>query len=85
LQKRRQEFLKNSKRQAKNSYRENETISKLAQFSKKIKDSGDEGWLNHKIKFDIDSVRAYEVNDKSQQKIEEDLHGSSTNFDLLRE
>ena len=45
-------------------FKQNETMSKLNMFTNQIKDQKDESsgsWLNHKLKFHIDSINAYEV------------------------
>ena len=56
--------------QMKNSQnRQNETIHKLKDFSSKLKSknvkSDNQSWMNNKLKFHIDSQRAYDVNQAS--------------------
>ncbi len=46
--------------------RENETLARLKDFQSKIKSKevlhDEENWMNNKLKFHIDSQRAYDVN-----------------------
>ena len=48
--------------------RENETLSRLNDFQSKIRSkevkTDEENWMNNKLKFHIDSARAYDVNKK---------------------
>jgi hypothetical protein len=49
--------------------RENETLARLREFSSKIKSKevlqDEENWMNNKLKFHIDSQRAYDVGNKA--------------------
>ena len=46
--------------------RENETLSRLREFSQKLKSKDvkedDDNWMNNSLRFHIDSQRAYDVN-----------------------
>ena len=46
--------------------RENETLAKLNDFTSKLKSkevrTDDANWMNNKLKFHIDSAKAYDVN-----------------------
>ena len=44
-----------------------------------MKDS-ESSWLNHKIKFNIDSIKAYEVNNKTNEKIDSEKVKNFDNY-----
>lgn len=47
-------------------HRENETLSKLNDFSRKIQSkdvkANEANWMNNKLRFHVDSSRAFDVN-----------------------
>ena len=51
--------------------RENETLAKLNDFTSKLKSkevrTDDANWMNNKLKFHIDSAKAYDVNRAANQ------------------
>ena len=72
----RQKFIMESKLTKR---RENETLSRLRDFQSKIRSKdvqGDEeNWMNNRLKFHVDSQRAYDV-DKAQQYQSKDGFGN---------
>ena len=67
--------------------RENETLSRLRDFSSKLKSKDlkedDENWMNNSLRFHIDSQRAYDVNrattQATQDRFEAFLTGGNEN------
>jgi len=80
----RQKFLNQTKL---TKGRENETLSRLRDFSQKLKSKDvkqdDENWMNNSLRFHIDSQRAYDVNKAStlanQDRFEAFLTGGNEN------
>ena len=54
----RQKFINESKLTKR---RENETLARLRDFRTKVRSADEENWMNNKLKFHIDSQRAYDV------------------------
>lgn len=64
LQKLNQEYIANKRGRAP----EIETISKLNKFKDKLKQKNENSWMTNKLKFHVDSQKAYNINDMKEKQ-----------------